>query len=73
MKPYQTVPDDILRTALNEIYNIWFIKWKSRNMTNDLWSEAVKQLVGITGQYDSFPAVMGLADVLLKELEERNK
>lgn len=70
---YWTVPDDILRTLLDELYNAWFNKWKNCNMTNDLWYEAVEQLAGITGQYNSFPVVIGLAEVLLKELEERNK
>jgi|GEM_PF-2187063 len=70
---YWTVPDDILRTALDELYNAWFGKWKNCNMTNDLWCEATEQLADIIGQYNGFPFVRGLGELLLKELEERNK
>lgn len=70
---YNTVSNDDLKSAINSLYNEWFLKWKNCEGMETHWEECVSGLSEIIENYAESDLVFAIGRALLTELEERER
>lgn len=70
----KTIDDSLLRTAIDEVYNVWFNYWKkmdSKDITQSLVNKCINERGTIYSKYQDYPVVHALLKALGDELEAR--
>ena len=69
-----TIDNDLLREAINEIYNKWFNQYKNyepNQWSNGLINKCIYDMGKISSKYDGYPVIINLLHAFWLELEAR--
>lgn len=68
----KAIPDEYLSTALNNLYNVWFRKYKKMKLDDNTFNQAFDEAYWeIVAQYDEYPFVSHMFIALIYELDAR--
>ena len=62
-----------LSCFMSQIYNVWFVKWRNREMTDQEWRECLAELNQIVERYENQATIKTIAYALLDEIHARQK
>lgn len=70
---YKTISDEDLNKYMNQIYNIWFKRWKNnKSMNKDDWGQCLKEYFFFVNELKEYSIIEVLGKALMDELVFRD-
>lgn len=71
-KAKQIPSDDRLNRMMNDVYNLWFAKWKDRtDLTDDMWTRIFAEANQMIMENQQYPVIENLVITFLYEISAR--